>query len=80
MSGLRQPYVTVDTTAAIPTGVWLVRVVYTHCHHILAFTDIRSDIVFEAGVSIGSVPHQLTIDIDRRIHIHAVELDIIVYS
>ena len=72
--GLGKPHVAIDTAATVPAGVRLVGVVHPYCHHVLALSDIRCDVVLETRITVGSVTHLLAIHIDRGIHIHTIEL------
>ena len=72
---LREPHMTIDAAATIPTGVWLVAIVYPYRHHILAFFHVWRNIIFERTVAVWSVPDFLAVDIDCRIHIYPIELN-----
>ena len=72
--GAGEPYVAVDAAARVPARVGLVAVVNADGHHVAAFTDVGRDVVLEAGVAVGAVAHLLPVHVDRRVHIHAVEL------
>ena len=63
----------IDATTRIPTGVWLVAVVHTYSHHILTLFQIGRDIIFERAIAVWTITHFLTIDIDRGVHVHAIE-------
>ena len=72
--GFGEPYMAVDATAGVPTGVGLVGVVDTHCHHVLTFVDVRGDVVLEAGVAIRARAYLLSIDINGGVHVNTIEL------
>ena len=74
--GFGEPYVAVDATAGVPTGVGLVGVVDTHCHHVLTFVDVRGDVVLEAGVAIRAGAYLLAVYEYRRIHVDSVEFEV----
>ena len=72
--GFGEPYVAVDATAGVPTGVGLVGVVDTHCHHVLTFVNVGGNVVLEAGVAIRAGAYLLAVYEYRRIHVDSVEL------
>ena len=53
----------------------MIGVIHSDSHHILAFFQIRRDVIFEAGIAIGTETHLLAIHIDGRVHIYTVELE-----
>ena len=73
--GLREPHMAIDATPRIPTGVRLIGVVHTNCHHIITFFYIRRDVIFKARIAIRTEAHFATIDIDGGVHIDTIELD-----
>ena len=77
--GFGEPNMAVDATAGVPTGVGLVGVVDTHCHHVLTFVDVRGDVVLEAGVAIRAGAYLLAVYEYRRIHVDSVELQEILF-
>ncbi len=72
---LSQPYMTVYTTTAIPTGVWLVAIVHSDGNNILTFLQIFCDIIFKRTIAIRTESHFLTIHINGRVHINAIKLN-----
>ena len=72
--GLRQPHMTVDTTATIPARVRLVAVIHPHGHYVLALLHIGRDVILETRIAIRTEADLLAVHIDRRVHIDAVEL------
>ena len=73
--GLGKPYVAVDAAATVPTGIGLIRVVYSDCHYVLALVDIRGDIVLETAIAVRAKTDFVAVNIDRGVHVNAVELE-----
>ena len=73
--GLREPHVAIDATTTIPTRIRLVGIIYAHSYDILACSDVRGDIVLEAGIAVRTIAHLLTIHINGGIHIDTIELE-----
>ena len=70
-----KPYMAIDATSRIPTGVRLVAVVHTNGNDIVATAQITGDVIFERAISIRTSPQLLTIDVNRSVHIDTIELD-----
>ena len=71
--GFGEPDMAVDTTARVPTGVGLVGVVYSDCHYVLAFVDIRGYVVLETRIAIRARAYLLSIDIHGGVHVNTIE-------
>ena len=74
--GLGEPYVAIDTTTRIPAAVGLVAIIHLHGDDIITLPiNIRCKIILKGTISIRTRTEFVTVDIDRRVHIHAIEGD-----
>ena len=71
---LRQPYMAVDATTAIPAGIRLVAIVHTNSYDIIAFTKVFRDGLFKRAVAVRTEAHFPAIHINGGVHVNTVEL------
>ena len=71
-----EPHMTIDAAARIPTTVGLVAIIDTNGQDVLSRpVEIGGEVVLEGGVAIGARAQGVAVDIDRGVHIDAVEGD-----
>ena len=73
---LYQPNITVNTRTAIPSAILLLGIVHFHGYSIPAFMHIRRYIDKERRISVGVSSRMMTVDIDFRIHIYTLEIQL----
>ena len=75
-SCLCNPYMAINTTSTVPTTVRLVAVIHTHGYHIVAISsEIRGQLIAETAVTVRAKAQLMPIEINRRVHIYAIEVD-----
>ena len=73
--GTREPYVAIDATARVPTGIGLIGIIHANSYHILTFMDKGCNVVLETGIAIRAKAYFLPIDINGGVHIDTIELE-----
>ncbi len=71
----REPHVTVDAAARIPTRVGLAGVVYPHGDHVFPRHEVPRDVVRKADIAVGPPAQIEAVDPDIAVHVDAVELE-----
>jgi hypothetical protein len=71
--GCGEPYMAVDATTRVPTGVGLVGVVNSDGYYVLTLVYIGGDIVLETAIAIRAKAYLMAVNEYRRIHVDSVE-------
>ena len=72
----QEPHVAVDACAAVPARVALMRVVHVHADGVLPLHEEARDVHKERRVAVGMPAGQLAVDVDRRVHVDALEVEL----
>ena len=76
LHGLGEPYMAIDAAARIPAAIGLVAVIHLYGDDIITLPiNIRCKVVLKSAVTIRSGAQFVPIDINGRVHIHAIEGD-----
>ena len=77
VAGLYHPYIAVDARAGVPAAVGIAAVVHPHGQHVLSLLQVRSHVVHEGDVAIGTLAQQLSVQIDFATVIYSLEVNVV---
>ena len=73
-SRLHEPYIPIDATTGIPSGIGLFRIVHTHGQYVLLSPfQMWGEVVAESDIAVRTMPQQDPIEIHIRIHMDTIK-------
>ena len=75
-----KPHMTINAATTIPSAVRLQSIIHTHSNHIVASMQIACKLIAKRAVSIRSSTQSLTVNINSRVHVNAIEINIVMLA